>query len=86
MEVFACSSKVTISSPGGPYAFNVPTTTAGSNTDVVTGATYASTSDGVNCVLTYSLRTTVPDAVYSGSFLTIDGTGKITVNKNEVNS
>jgi len=85
MQVKSCSSFVTISSPGGPYSFNIPSTPAGSNTDVVSGSTYASTSDSSNCALTYALLLSSGTA-YSGSFLTIDGTGKVQVDTNLLDS
>ena len=56
-------------------------------TVVAAGATYSSTSDATNCALSYELRTVIPDAVYSGSFLTFStSTGTIEVDTNMIGS
>jgi hypothetical protein len=86
MEIKSCYNFITITNPTGPYTYTVPTNTLGSLTNVITAATYATTTELVECDLTFVLRNSGPDSAYSGSFLSINAaTGTIQVDVDELN-
>ena len=89
MEVIQldCLQYITLTTISSPFAYTVPATPAGAQTTVLSaGSSYATTALPTDCPLTYTLKTVAPDATYSGSQLTIDGAGKLTVDTNTLSN
>ena len=82
MQVKGCVNYVSVSSPLSTYQLDVPVSNAASTYTVFSGSSYFSTTDATNCAITLELRTASPDAVYSGSWVTMDASGTVKVNLN----
>jgi hypothetical protein len=73
---------------GGPFIYDAPATPATSDTEIISsGSSYATSSLLSDCPLTFTLYKVNPDSTltaFTGTGITLDSTGKLTVDTNEI--